>query len=250
MTKFTPRSRPIRLTDKSHSDFNLISDAIPLLIKKGSYQALWQSPQFLQTNQLSQHIIKSAALLKKHLPLRFHQHLRFSQSPNTWVLSVNHKDTTKQVADILGNLYQSNATEDTLPPFLTLRHVYRHWEKKGERLADMTSTAPDNPIEQLQHAIPSQLHPHIRLQYQASIWQLNAPNAAIATSLNPLLDELSLLIAKDMGFAPKLKLSVIPDNWKTSGFMLVELVKERPKTPTEAEAEAFLNDFLRSTTKD
>ncbi len=247
MKKTKKKYEGIQLSKRSKTDFNTISDAIPTLIKKGFYSELWQSPQFIQANQLSQHLVKSATLLKKHLPKNFHDDVRFTQSPNTWVLSVNDKNIAAQLSGILSENYQSLQDNSDLPQFLRLRRAYRHWEKSGELLCDIVKFSQQVPIKKLANAIPNSIQNQVRVKYQSSVWQLNVPNAAVTTRLKPLLDELSLLLGKDMGFAPKLKLSVIPTEWEKSGFMLTELVKEQRKIPTEDEAEEFLAEFLKST---
>ncbi len=246
MKKTRQKYEGIFFSKGSDTDFNTVNDAIPTLIKKGIYKDLWQSPQFKEANQLSQHLVKSATLLKKHLPKHFQENIRFTQSPNTWILSVNDNNLSKQLSAILNDNYQILQNDSELPQFLKLRRAYRYWEKAGERLSDLKDLSKKNYINKLCHLIPNNLHTNIRLQYQPSIWQLNVANANIATRLNLLLDNLSLLLAKDMGFAPKLKLIVVPNHWETSGFMLTELVKERKKIPTEAEADEFLAAFIKT----
>ncbi len=246
MKKTKKKPDGIRLSKRSKTDFNTISGAIPVLVKKGVHKELWQSPQFIQANQLSQHLVKSATLLKRHLPKKFHDDVRFTQSPNTWVLSVNDKNTATQLATILSDNYQSLQGDNELPQFLRLRRAYRYWEKSGELLCDMVNFSKQAQMKTLASLIPDSLQDKIRLQYQPSVWQLNVPNAVVSTRLKPLLDELSLLLAKDMGFAPKLKLTVVPSEWEKSGFMLTELVKEQRTIPSEDEASQFLAAFLQS----
>ncbi len=246
MKKTKKKYDGIQFSKHSQTDFNTIGDAIPMLMEKGLHKELWQSPQFIQANQLSQHLVKSAALLKKHLPKHFHDTVRFTQSPNTWVLSVNDKKIATQLSTILGDNYRSLQGNEELPQFLRLRRSYRYWEKSGELLCDMVNFSQQSPIKKLANAIPNNLQNQVRVQYQPSVWQLNVPNATVTTRLKPLLDELSLLLGKEMGFAPKLKLSVVPDEWEKSGFMLSDLLKKKRKMPTEDEAETFLAEFLKS----
>lgn len=246
MSKKRKEFKGIHFTKNKNADFSTISDAIPVLMKKGVHKELWQSPQFIQANQLSQYLVQSATLLKKHLPKKFHELVRFTQSPNTWVLSVNDKDTATQLSTILSDNYQSLQGKEELPQFLRLRRAYRYWEQSGELLCDMADFSKQAPIKRLANIIPNALQHQIRIQYQPSVWQLNVPNAGVSTRLKPLLDELSLLIAREMGFAPKLKLTVVPSEWEKSGFMLVEIVKEHRKIPSEDEADKFLAEFLQS----
>ncbi len=246
MEKTQREYKGIFFTKDNKSDFSMVGDAISSLMKDGFYQDLWKSPQFREVNQLSQHLVKSATLLKKYLPERFQEYIRFTQNPNTWFLVVDDKDTADILSSILNENYLLLKDESELPQFLKLRRVYRNWDKVGELLSNTIDTIKNPQIQQLVNIIPENIQKKIRLQYSPSIWQLNVENASIATRINPLLDNLSLLLAKNMGFAPKLKLSVVPNNWKTSGFILTELVKQTPKVPTEEEAEIFLTNFLSS----
>ncbi|PID65525.1 MAG: hypothetical protein CR975_06780 [Gammaproteobacteria bacterium] len=247
MKKTRKKYEGIHLSKGSDSNFSLPNDAFPVLMKEGFYKQLWQSSPFLQAHQLSQFLVQSATLVKKYLPEKYHKDLRFTQSPNTWVLAVNDSETAERLSAILSQYDQFLQADNELPPFLQLRRVYRSWEKAGIPLGEISDFADKPHIQKLCQLIPDTLQAGIRLKYYPSVWQLNVANANVATRITPLLDELSLRLAKDMGFAPKLKLCVVPDNWQASGFSLIELVKPTKRVPTEAEAEAFLTDFLRST---
>lgn len=244
MTDFTPRSQPIRLTSKGHQAFHLPADALSMLIKKGVFKDLWQSPRFMQAHQQSEYLLQSAKRLKKYLPEHYHHCVRFTQNPNTWVLNIKEKAHFAALSASLNTSYAVMHDDNQLPQYIKVRQVYRHWEDSGQLLSEMIDFSHKPHIQRLQQSIAEQLHPHIRLQYQPSVWQLNVENAAIYSRLNPLLDQLSMSLAKDMGFAVKLRLSVVPDTWESSGLMLTELIKEKIQLPSEEEADAYLKTFL------
>lgn len=246
MTIPQQRLSRFRLSEKNTEKNYLVREIFPLLVEKGEYQDLWQSPGFQQAYQLSAYLQQSANLLKKHLPPRYHEMIRFTQNPDTWVLGVADEKTVKQLSAVLKEHYGTIMRDELgLPQHVKLRRLYRNWEDYGQYLSAIDFRHADH-VERLRAVIPVSLHQRIRLRYEPSVWQMKVQTSALATQLNLLLDELSFRLAKDMKFAPKLNVSVVPDDWKSSGFSLTELVKEKRVLPNEAEAEAFLENFLKN----
>ena len=187
---------------------------------------------------------KSANILKKYLPSRYHARVRFLQNPDTWLLGVLDKKIATQLVDILSTHYDEVMRDDLgLPQHVKLVRVYRHWERSGELMSALKLRYGSH-IHRLKQVISIEMQNKIRLLYRPSIWQINVENSITATQLNWLLDELSMRIAKDIKFAPKLKVSVTPSNWKDSGFSISELVIEKLEIPSQQEAESYLASFL------
>ncbi len=244
MKKTAKKYESIHLSEYKQGGFFVSSDAFPNLMESGYYD-VWHSPRFRQIYEESQFTQQSATLLKKYIPEKYHQYIRFTQNPNTWILSVNDKNVAKRLSLVLADNYQF-LHSDELPQFLQLRHVYRNWENAGMFLSNITNFSTKPHIKKLCQLISNDLQCQIRLRYQPSVWRLSVPNANIAKRINLLLDDIALQCAREMGFAPKLpNVRVVPDEWEKSGFMLTELVKEQRKIPTVDEAEKILQDFLK-----
>lgn len=98
----------------------------------------------------------------------------------------------------------------------------------------------------LRKHLPKQYHALIRFAQPKSIWYLNVEKGITATQLKMLLDDLSLKIARDIGYAPKIKVMVYAGQWHYSGFPLEHTVTKPRQLPSEEEADNILADFLKS----
>lgn len=98
----------------------------------------------------------------------------------------------------------------------------------------------------LRKHLPKQYHELIRFAQPKTIWYLNVEKGLTATRLNMLLDDLSLKIAKDIGYAPKIRVMVQAGKWHHSGFPLEYITSHSRQLPTEEEADHILADFLKS----
>lgn len=121
-------------------------------------RALWQTPEFLTTLKSTENAKKSMAVLKKHLPEKYHSLIRFAQPKN--------------------------------------------------------------------------------------IWYLNVEKGITATRLNPLLDDLSLRLAKAIGYAPKIKVVVQASQWQRSGLLLSDFTPVKIPLPSDEEADKIIADFV------
>ncbi len=81
-------------------------------------------------------------------------------------------------------------------------------------------------------------------QWEDSTWLLFVQNTMLANKLNYLLDEMSLLIAKDIGYAPRIKVLLTPKNWHLSGISLVDHKSKKQETPTIEEADKIIKEFI------
>lgn len=98
----------------------------------------------------------------------------------------------------------------------------------------------------LQKHLPERFFPYIRFAQPKQIWYLNVEKSLTAHQLNGLLDDLSLRIARDIGYAPQLRVMVNPSHeaWRRSGFPLSYPVYEKEPLPDEKEARKILQDFI------
>ncbi len=96
----------------------------------------------------------------------------------------------------------------------------------------------------LKKHLPKPFHPLIRFAQPKNIWYLNVQKGVTATQLNQLLDELCLRIAKDIGYAPRLKVMVKATQWKNSGLPLSVAKPTRIAIPSRAEAAEIIAEFL------
>ncbi|MPV86367.1 hypothetical protein [Ostreibacterium oceani] len=96
----------------------------------------------------------------------------------------------------------------------------------------------------LKKHLPKKYHDYVRFSQPKTVWNLHVEKTLIGNQLNLLLDELSLRIAKDIGYAPRLKVIVTPANWKNSGFPLFYTPYSAIKTPDKETAQRILQAFI------
>lgn len=136
-------------------------------------------------------------------------------------------------------------------------HTYQQAakDKKHSDLwnSDALLTAVDNAENAmksmfvLKKHLPEQFHSLIRFAQPKSTWYLNVEKGVTATQLNMLLDDLLLLIAADIGYAPRLRVMVQPARWSQSGFPLVYPQKPQLTLPSPNEADDIIETFLSRT---
>ncbi len=179
-----------RVSEKNTQKNYLVRDILPMLVEQGQYQDLWRSPGFQHAYHLSSFLEQSAGLLRKHLPPRYHEQIRFTQNPDTWILGVFDASVASELGKILKSHYGSIMRDGSgLPQHVKLRRVYRNWEQFGMFLSTIELHHAKH-IERLRSIIPETLQGSVRLRYEPSVWQLNVKNSAVATQLQVLLAKL------------------------------------------------------------
>lgn len=98
----------------------------------------------------------------------------------------------------------------------------------------------------LKKHLPASFHESIRFSQPNSQWILSVRKSVIKHKITTLLDELSMRIAQDIGYAPAIRIVVQPSKqaWENSGFSLVSVSPNRIELPTEEEAKKMIDDFL------
>ncbi|PIE42425.1 MAG: hypothetical protein CSA47_00995 [Gammaproteobacteria bacterium] len=96
----------------------------------------------------------------------------------------------------------------------------------------------------LKKHLPKKYYRFIRFAQPKTVWYLNVEQALVATQLNWLLDDLCLRIAKDIGYAPRLRVMVKPQHWALSGFPLETIQPIKKSLPTATQADQIISDFL------
>lgn len=238
----------INITD-THRLFS-VWDALSLYVEKGTHQQLWQHPAFQAAYDFSKQIQQSAYHLKKQLPKQYIESIRFSQTPSTWVLSVNDPTVAKQ----LRQFFQQHATDISEAlgnlPHVQVRHIQQNWQRTGTILstASRTFNGQQASAQSLPTLLQSQLSTHdcehIRCRYHSSVWHLNVANSLLGKRLSLLLDDIALNLAHNIGYAPALKVTVQPNNWINSGLLLTDITFTTVKNPTPSEADQIIADFL------
>lgn len=104
-------------------------------------------------------------------------------------------------------------------------------------------------IAVLKKHLPKAYHPLIRFAQPKHRWYLNVEKSVTAHRLNWLLDDLSLRIAKDIGYAPQIQVAVKAAEWSLSGFPLSAFETIIQPCPTKEEADQFIADFLSNKTQ-
>lgn len=99
----------------------------------------------------------------------------------------------------------------------------------------------------LKKHVPKRFHSLIRFAQPKTIWYLNVQKSLTANQLNLLLDDLLLRIAKDIGYAPRLRVMVKPSHsdWIRAGLPLTYEAVVKTPLPTTKEAEAIISAFLQ-----
>ncbi|MGY0398981.1 MAG: hypothetical protein ACWIPH_03390 [Ostreibacterium sp.] len=102
-------------------------------------------------------------------------------------------------------------------------------------------------IAVLKKQLPERFHELVRFAQPKTIWYLNVEKGLIATQLTMLLDALCLRIAKDIGYAPRLKVMVKPshNDWLRAGLPLAYMPITHIQLPTPEEATEIINRFLK-----
>ncbi len=134
----------------------------------------------------------------------------------------------------------------TLQRLSTDNHSGQHalWDSEDYVAAVNSLENTKKSLAVLKKHLPERFHPLIRFAQPKTIWYLNVEKGVTATQLNQLLDELCLRIAKDIGYAPRLKVMVKATQWRNSGLPL-SVIKPTPiPIPTHAEAAKIIADFL------
>ncbi len=98
----------------------------------------------------------------------------------------------------------------------------------------------------LRKHLPKKYLSLVRLGWESfdSIWVFCVPNSLVANRVSYLLDEISISIAKDIGYAPRIKIAVHPTMWGSKGFSLLEKKEFKNKIPTPEEADKFISKFV------
>lgn len=140
--------------------------------------------------------------------------------------------------------------------------LHNYLGKDGKALAgdfwhsDAITTAVENAdnalksLRVLQKHLPVQFQPLIRFAQPGTTWYLNVEKGTTATQLNMLADDLLIRIARDIGYAPRLKIAVQPSHqkWRQSGFSIQAPEKQTVELPDKQAAVTFLNDFVKKST--
>lgn len=103
-------------------------------------------------------------------------------------------------------------------------------------------------LQVLQKHLPKRFHSLIRFAQPNITWYLNVEKGITATQLKMLLDDLLIKIARDIGYAPRLRISVQPSHqqWKNSGFPLEIAKKNVIAIPqNDEEAQEIINNFIK-----
>ncbi len=98
----------------------------------------------------------------------------------------------------------------------------------------------------LKKHLPVSFHDLVRFSQPNTQWILSVRKSVIKHKITMLLDELSLRIARDIGYAPAIRVVVQPSKhtWENSGFALTTIEPNRIELPSEEEAKKIINDFL------
>lgn len=101
-------------------------------------------------------------------------------------------------------------------------------------------------INVLKKHLPKKFHPLVRFSQPRNVWILSVKKGITATQINLLLDDLSVIIAKDIGYAPRIQVKIVASNWHYAGFPLYFSTKTKQVTPSDKEAEQIIDDFLHN----
>lgn len=120
------------------------------------------------------------------------------------------------------------------------------WQHKALLFALENSQNAIKSISVLKKHLPKKFHPLIRFSQPHNVWILSVKKGITATQLNLLLDDLSVMIAKDIGYAPRIQVKTIAGEWHYAGFPLHFPTKTKRATPSDKEAEQIINNFLHN----
>ncbi len=98
----------------------------------------------------------------------------------------------------------------------------------------------------LKKHLPKSFHQLIRFSQPKTQWILTVRKSATKHRVTALLDELSMRIARDIGYAPAIRVIVQPSQqkWENSGFSLTKIEVNRIELPSEEEAKKIIDEFL------
>ncbi len=97
--------------------------------------------------------------------------------------------------------------------------------------------------------IPKQYIDDIRMASQGKTWLIIVKNNVLASRLEMMMDNISLRISRDIGYAPRIKIIVETNNWKYKGLALINKSEEKIDTPSKEEADKIINDFIANIDK-
>lgn len=118
------------------------------------------------------------------------------------------------------------------------------WQQTAFLAAVKSTENAKKSMATLKKHLPKKFHPFIRFAQPKNIWYLNVEKGVTAAQLNRLLDDLSLRIAKDIGYAPKIKVAVHPTQWQNSGFSLTHFDVIKQSLPNDEEADEIIASLV------
>lgn len=104
-------------------------------------------------------------------------------------------------------------------------------------------------VQVLKKHLPEKFHRHIKFSQPKTLWILTVKKGITATQLELLLDDLLVRIAKDISYAPRIKVTVNAGNWDNAGFPLHYPTTKDLPIPNSDEADKIITEFLNSANK-